>query len=49
VAVAKAHPWVAEQAHWVTSRGGGQGGVREVCDLLLRAQGKAGNERERWR
>jgi 3-deoxy-D-manno-octulosonate 8-phosphate phosphatase (KDO 8-P phosphatase) len=48
VAVANAHPWVAEQAHWVTSRAGGQGGVREVCDLLLRAQGKAGNERERW-
>lgn len=48
VAVANAHPWVAEQAHWTTSRPGGQGGAREVCDLILIAQGKAGNEREHW-
>jgi 3-deoxy-D-manno-octulosonate 8-phosphate phosphatase (KDO 8-P phosphatase) len=25
--------------HWVTSRGGGQGAVREICDLILHAQG----------
>jgi len=48
VAVANAHPWVAEQAHWRTRRAGGQGGAREVCDLLLHAQGKADAERERW-
>lgn len=48
VAVANAHPWVIEQAHWTTTRAGGQGGAREVCDLLLHAQGKVGNERERW-
>jgi 3-deoxy-D-manno-octulosonate 8-phosphate phosphatase (KDO 8-P phosphatase) len=48
VAVANAHPWVIEQAHWTTTRAGGQGGAREACDLLLHAQGKAGNERERW-
>ena len=41
VAFANAHPWVLVRAHWVTTRSGGFGAVREVCDLLLAAQGKA--------
>lgn len=48
VAVANAHPWVAEQAHWQTRLGGGHGAAREVCDMLLEAQGKTARERERW-
>ena len=48
VAVANAHPWVLEQAHWTTRRAGGEGAVREVCDLILHAQGKSDAERERW-
>jgi 3-deoxy-D-manno-octulosonate 8-phosphate phosphatase (KDO 8-P phosphatase) len=48
VAVANAHPWVVEQAHWQTRLGGGMGAAREVCDLILRAQGKSDAERERW-
>ena len=48
VAVANAHPWVAEQAHWQTRHGGGMGAAREVCDLILHAQGKSDAERERW-
>jgi 3-deoxy-D-manno-octulosonate 8-phosphate phosphatase (KDO 8-P phosphatase) len=48
VAVANAHPWVAEQAHWRTGKGGGMGAAREVCDLILHAQGKSAAERERW-
>ena len=48
VAVANAHPWVAEQAHWRTSHDGGAGAAREVCDLILHAQGKSDAERERW-
>ncbi len=48
VAVADAHPWTAAVAHWCTQRPGGHGAVREVCDLLLHAQGLAGQERERW-
>lgn len=48
VAVADAHPWVIEQAHWHTAAGGGQGAAREVCDLILQAQGKRAVERERW-
>jgi 3-deoxy-D-manno-octulosonate 8-phosphate phosphatase (KDO 8-P phosphatase) len=39
VAVADAHPLVRERAHWVTARPGGRGAAREVCELLLRAQG----------
>lgn len=39
VAVANAHPWVRERAHWSTRLPGGAGAVREVCDLLLCAQG----------
>ena len=35
VAVADAHPRVKTAAHWVTAASGGQGAVREVCDLLL--------------
>lgn len=49
VAVANAHPWVAEHAHWHTRLSGGQGAAREVCDVILHAQGKAAAERERWR
>ena len=40
VAVADAPPEVRASAHWVTSLPGGRGAVREVCDLLLKAQGK---------
>ena len=49
VAVANAHPWVAEQAHWQTGKRGGEGAAREVCDLILHAQGKSDAERERWK
>lgn len=40
VAVANARPEVLERAHWRTRLAGGEGAVREVCDLLLSAQGK---------
>ncbi|GGA08294.1 KdsC family phosphatase [Dyella caseinilytica] len=49
VAVANAHPWVVERAHWQTQLGGGMGAVREVCDLILHAQGKTAAEQEHWR
>ncbi len=39
VAVADAVPEVIAAAHWVTTLPGGTGAVREVCDLLLKAQG----------
>jgi len=40
VAVADAAPEVKAASHWVTNLPGGRGAVREVCDLLLKAQGK---------
>ncbi len=39
VAPPQAHPEVLAAAHWVTSRAGGHGAVREVCDLLMIASG----------
>ena len=39
VAVANARPEVKRAAHWVTGCEGGRGAVREVCELLLQAQG----------
>lgn len=40
VAVADAHPPLLPRADYVTRIAGGRGAVREVCDLLLLAQGK---------
>jgi len=40
VAVANAHPEAKKRAHYVTRAAGGHGAVREVIDLILRAQGK---------
>ena len=39
IAVANAHAFVKQHAHWETSANGGQGAVREICELLLDAQG----------
>lgn len=39
VTVADADPLVKSRVHWVTERGGGQGAVREICNLILAAQG----------
>jgi len=40
VAVADAHPLLLPRADYVTRIAGGRGAVREVCDLVLLAQGK---------
>ena len=40
VAVANARPEVQERAHHVTGARGGEGALREVVELLLRAKGK---------
>lgn len=39
VAPADAAPLVRERVHWVTNARGGRGSVREICDLILAAQG----------
>ena len=38
IGVADAHPALLAAAHWVTHSNGGQGAVREACDLLLSAR-----------
>ena len=48
IAVANAHGWVRERAHWRTRQPGGDGAVREVCDLLIAAQGNAETELARF-
>ena len=40
VAVPNAVEEVIENAHYVTSKTGGRGAVREVCDLILKSQNK---------
>jgi 3-deoxy-D-manno-octulosonate 8-phosphate phosphatase (KDO 8-P phosphatase) len=42
IATANARPEVKREAHYVTQAAGGEGAVREVVELLLKAQ-------ERWR
>ena len=39
VVPANAHAWVRDLGHWRTAAGGGEGAARELCDLLLHAQG----------
>jgi len=40
IATANARPEVKKAAHMVTEAAGGSGAVREVCEMLLKAQGK---------
>jgi 3-deoxy-D-manno-octulosonate 8-phosphate phosphatase (KDO 8-P phosphatase) len=40
VAVADAHPALRTIAHWVTPNRGGRGAARDLCELILSAQGK---------
>jgi 3-deoxy-D-manno-octulosonate 8-phosphate phosphatase (KDO 8-P phosphatase) len=39
VAVADAHALVKEHALWITANRGGRGAAREVCELIMQAQG----------
>lgn len=41
VAPSNAHPWIAQRVHWITSSAGGAGAARELCDLIVDAQGKS--------
>jgi 3-deoxy-D-manno-octulosonate 8-phosphate phosphatase (KDO 8-P phosphatase) len=48
VAVADAHASILPFAHWRTVNPGGGGAAREVCDLILEAQGKLRGIVERY-
>lgn len=40
IAVRDAHPFARQHAHWTTPSPGGHGAGREVCELIMEAQGK---------
>ena len=40
IAVQDAHTLTKQHAHWVTPSGGGRGAAREVCELIMDAQGR---------
>ena len=39
IAVQDAHPLVKQHAHWQTPSVGGRGAARDVCELIMEAQG----------
>jgi 3-deoxy-D-manno-octulosonate 8-phosphate phosphatase (KDO 8-P phosphatase) len=39
IAVQDAHPMVVKHAHWQTPHGGGRGAGRDVCEMIMEAQG----------
>jgi 3-deoxy-D-manno-octulosonate 8-phosphate phosphatase (KDO 8-P phosphatase) len=39
IAVNDAHELVKEHAHWITANRGGHGAARDVCELIMKAQG----------
>jgi len=48
VAVADAHPLVKRHAHWQTANPGGRGAARDVCELIMEAQGRLDAALERY-
>jgi len=39
IAVQDAHPMVTKHSHWQTTHGGGRGAGRDVCEMIMEAQG----------
>lgn len=39
IAVQDAHPFVKKHAHWITEHTGGRGAARDICELIMEAQG----------
>ncbi|MEN8217086.1 MAG: 3-deoxy-manno-octulosonate-8-phosphatase KdsC [Pseudomonadota bacterium] len=48
IAVADAHDLVVKYAHWQTQAAGGRGAAREVCELIMQAQGTLGGQLSRF-
>jgi 3-deoxy-D-manno-octulosonate 8-phosphate phosphatase (KDO 8-P phosphatase) len=40
IAVNDAHPLVIRHAHWQTPHAGGRGAGRDVCEMIMQAQGR---------
>ncbi|HLD13797.1 MAG TPA: HAD family hydrolase [Burkholderiales bacterium] len=48
VAPRDAHPLVVRHAHWTTPSAGGRGAARELCELILYAQGNYDREMQNY-
>lgn len=48
IAVANAHDFVKQNVAWTTTKSGGFGAVREVCDLIMYAQGSLHSTLEQY-
>ncbi|MCU7919629.1 MAG: 3-deoxy-manno-octulosonate-8-phosphatase KdsC [Candidatus Thiodiazotropha sp. (ex Dulcina madagascariensis)] len=48
IAVNDAHPFVVQHAHWQTPHAGGRGAGRDVCEMVLEAQGNLQAELESY-
>jgi 3-deoxy-D-manno-octulosonate 8-phosphate phosphatase (KDO 8-P phosphatase) len=48
IAVQDAHALVKKHAHWQTPSRGGRGAARDVCELLMEAQGKLNVELDKY-
>ena len=48
IAVQDAHALVKKHAHWVTPSAGGRGAARELCELIMAAQGSYAAEMQRY-
>ena len=48
IAVANAHEFVKEHAYFCTNKSGGEGAVREVCDLILEAKDLLSQHHKRY-
>jgi len=48
IAVADAHPLVKQHAHWQTPHPGGHGAARDVCELIMEAQGTLDTQLQRF-
>lgn len=48
IAVADADPLVVKHAHWQTQTVGGRGAAREVCELIMQAQGTLADQISRF-
>jgi len=48
IAVQDAHDWVKKHSHWQTPNNGGRGAARDVCELIMEAQGNLSAELEKY-
>ncbi|GMR07948.1 MAG: 3-deoxy-manno-octulosonate-8-phosphatase KdsC [Gammaproteobacteria bacterium] len=48
IAVADAHDLVIKHAHWQTPRPGGRGAGRDVCEMIMGAQGHLDNKMRQY-